>query len=152
VLAGAIALALAVAEGKLAYYSYAKRDLHQTAQGLMLAERRSLAGKRVFQDRWTRADRFVLEHMVGAEAHEAAGVDGFLDSAAPGDYVIVPHPDGDAPELVEVRANRQHRLCRRREGRTAIRGPQSAVRSPQSAVRGPQSAVRSPQSAVSRSA
>ena len=108
-------LALAVAEGKSIYYSYDKRDLRQTVQGLLLAERRNLAGKRVFQDTWTRADRFVLEHVVGAEAREAAGVGGFVRTARRGDYVIVPHPDGDAPEIVQVRANRRHRLCRRRE-------------------------------------
>ena len=110
-----MALALAVAEGKSIFYSYDKRDLRQTVQGLLLAERRNLAGKRVFQDTWTRADRFVLEHVVGAEAREAAGVDGFVRTARRGDYVIVPHPDGDAPEIVQVRANRRHRLCRRRE-------------------------------------
>jgi hypothetical protein len=115
VLAGAVALALAVAEGQTIFYSYDKRDLRHTVQGLLLAERQSLAGKRVFQDTWNRADRFVLEHVVGAEAHEAAGVDGFVRTARPGDYVIVPHPNGDAPELVQVRANRRHRLCRRRE-------------------------------------
>jgi hypothetical protein len=114
VLAGAIALALAVAEGKTIYYSYDKRDVRHTVQGLLLAERQNLAGRRVFQDTWNLADRFVLEHVVGAEAHQAAGVDGFVRTARRGDYVIVPH-DGDAPELVQVRANQRHRLCRRRE-------------------------------------
>ena len=114
-LTGAVALALAVAEGKSIFYSYDKRDLRHTVQGLLLAERHNLVGKRVFQDTWTRADRFVLEHVVGGEAHEAAGVDGFVRTARRGDYIIVPHPNGDAPELVQVRANRRHRLCRRRE-------------------------------------
>ncbi len=114
-LTGAVVMALAVAEGKAFFYSFTMRDLSHTAQGLLLAERENLAGKRVFQDTWTRADRFVLEHVIGGEAREAAGVDGFVRAAHRGDYVIVAHPNGDAPELIEVRANRRHRLCRRRE-------------------------------------
>ena len=110
----AVVLALAVAEGKTIYYSFARRDVHHSVQGLLLAEGKNLAGARVFQDRWTRADRFVLEHVIGGEAHEADGIDGFVREARRGDYVIVPHP-GEDPELVHVRANRRHRLCRRRE-------------------------------------
>ena len=108
-------LALAVAEGKAFFYSFTRRDIGSTAQGLLLAERDSLAGKRVFQDTWTRADRFVLEHVVGGEALEATGLEGFVRTSRRDDYVIVPHPNGDAPELIEVRVNRRHRLCRRRE-------------------------------------
>ena len=115
VLAGAVGLALAVAEGRVCYYSFTKRDLSHTVQGLLLAEGENLAGKRVFQDTWTRADRFVLQHVVGGHALEAAGIDGFVRSAGRGDYVIVPRPDGHGPDLVEVRANRRHLLCRRRE-------------------------------------
>ena len=100
-------------EAGLLYYSYTKRDVRQTVQGLLLAERENLAGKRVYQDTWTRADRFVLEHVVGGEAREAIGIDGFVRSGRRGDYVIVPQPDGAAPEIVEVRANRRHKLCLR---------------------------------------
>ena len=69
----------------------------------------------MFQDTWTRADRFVLEHVVGGYALEAAGVEGFVRTARRGDYVIVPQPDGHGPDIVQVRANRRHLLCRRRE-------------------------------------
>ena len=106
-------LALAVVEGKLGYYSYTMRDVRQTVQGLLLAERGALAGKRVYQDQWTRADRFVLEHVIGGQASEAEGLDGFVRHGRRGDYVIVPQPDGDGSEIVLVRANRRHRLCRR---------------------------------------
>jgi hypothetical protein len=115
VLVGAVVLALAVAEGKAFFYSLTRRDIGSTAQGLLLAERENLAGKRVFQETWSRADRFVLEHVVGGYAVEATGLDGFVRTSRRDDYVIVPRPNGDAPELIEVRVNRHHRLCRRRE-------------------------------------
>ena len=105
--------ALAVVEGKLAYYSYTMRDVRHTVQGLLLEERQTLVGQRVYQDRWTRADRFVLEHVIGGHAREAQGIDGFVRAARRGDYVIVPQPDRGGPEIVLVRANRRHRLCRR---------------------------------------
>ena len=106
-------LALAVVEGKLLFYSYTMRDARHTVQGLLLEERQTLAGQRVYQDRWTRADRFVLEHVIGGHAREAQGIDGFVRAGRRGDYVIVPQPDGDGSEIVLVRANRRHRLCRR---------------------------------------
>ena len=106
-------LALAFVEGKLSHYSYTMRDVRLSVQGLLLEERQTLAGQRVYQDRWTRADRFVLEHVIGGYAREAQGVDGFVRAARRGDYVIVPQPDGDGSEIVLVRANRRHRLCRR---------------------------------------
>jgi hypothetical protein len=110
----AVVLALAVAEGQTIYYSFARRDVHHSVQGLLLAEGRNLAGARVFQARWTRADRFVLEHVLGGQAHEATGIDDLVRAARRGDYVIMPH-HGEAPELVSVRANRRHQLCRVRE-------------------------------------
>jgi len=113
VLPGTVLLALALVEAKLGYYSYTMRDVRQTVQGLLLAERAALAGKRVYQDQWTRADRFVLEHVIGGHAREAQGVDGFVRAGLRGDYVIVPQPDGNGSEIVLVRANRRHRLCRR---------------------------------------
>jgi len=110
-----VLVALAIVEGKLSHYSYTMRDVRQTVQGLLLEERQTLAGHRVYQDRWTRADRFVLEHVIGGYAREAQGVGGFVRAARRGDYVIVPQPDGDGSEIVLVRANRSHRLCRRAE-------------------------------------
>jgi hypothetical protein len=114
-LAGTVVLAILGVEGKLYYYSLTRRDVRQTVQGLLLAERANLAGKRVYQDTWTRADRFVLEHVVGGHARQAVGLDGFVRNGGRGDYVIVPQPNGDAPEVVQVRSNRRHKLCRRAE-------------------------------------
>jgi hypothetical protein len=104
---------LVAVEVKLFHYSYTMRDVRHTVQGLLLAEQQNLAGQRVFQDRWTRADRFVLEHVIGGYARQAQGIDGFARNGRRGDYVIVPQPDGDGSEVVLVRANRRHRLCRR---------------------------------------
>jgi hypothetical protein len=110
-----VLLALVAAEGKVFYYSYTMRDLRQTVQGLLLAERETLAGQRVYQDQWTRADQFVLEHVIGGYAREAQGINGFVRNGRRGDYVIVPQPDADGSGVVLVRANRRHRLCRRAE-------------------------------------
>ena len=115
ILAAAMVLSCAVAEGKLLYYSYTKRDLRNTVQGLLLDERYQIAGHRVFKDSWwDRADRFVLKHVVGAEAGEARDVRAFMRQARRGDFLIST-PDGDEPELIHVRSNARHRLCRRRE-------------------------------------
>ena len=101
-------------EGKLFYYSLTRRDVRHTVQGLLLDERANLVGKRVYQDTWTRADRFVLEHVVGGHARQAVGLDGFVRNGRLGDYVIVPN-NGEAPEVVPVRSNRRHKLCKRAE-------------------------------------
>ena len=114
-LAAAVVLALAVAESRAFFYSFTRRDHGHTVQGLLLAERHNLTGKRVFQDTWTRADRVVLEHVAGASAHEANDVEEFLRTARPDDYVIVAHADGNAPEIIPVRRNRRHVLCRLRK-------------------------------------
>jgi len=115
ILAGCLVLALAVAEGKLIYYSYARRDVRNTVQGLLLAEKPQLAGHRVFKDSWwNRADRFVLEHVVGAVPGEAETVRQFKRHANGGDFFISA-PNGDDPELLHIRSNARHRLCRRRE-------------------------------------
>ena len=105
-------LAWAVAEGKLLYYSHNRRDITHTVQGLLLSERSQLAGRRVFMQEWTRADRFVLEHIVGGEARKATDVDGFVRHGRPGDYYIS-GADTEHPQLQHVRATRSYRLCLR---------------------------------------
>ena len=47
-------------------------------------ERQTLAGQRVYQEDWTRADRFVLEHVIGGDARQAEGVEGFVQAAGRG--------------------------------------------------------------------
>ena len=112
-LAGVVVLALAIAEGKLLFYSYTRRDLEPTVQGLLWQERTRLAGRQVFMEEWTRADRFVLQYIVGARPRQAPTVSRFISDANRGDFIIRPHSDSDTPELVAVRKNRRHRLCRR---------------------------------------
>ena len=106
-------LTLAVAEGKLLFYSYTRRDIEHTVQGLLLQERERLVGRQVFMERWTRADRFVLEHIVGGIAREAPTVTRFIGEANRGDFIIRSQADDYLPELVPVRKNRRHRLCLR---------------------------------------
>ena len=106
-------LALAVAEGKLQWYSYNRRDLRNTVQGLLLDERERLAGRRVFKTEWSRADQFVLEHVVHARSSRATDLDEFLRHARRGDFVVTAEGVGLRPEIVAVRSIRGHRLCRR---------------------------------------
>jgi hypothetical protein len=113
VLAGVIVIVSAFAEGKLLFYSYSRRDREHTVQGLLLQERQRVAGRQVFMERWTNADRFVLEHVIGGTGREAPTVSRFVAEANRGDLIVRPQPDSDTPELVAVRRNRRHRLCRR---------------------------------------
>jgi hypothetical protein len=112
-LAWVIVLALAVAEGKLVFYSLTRRDIEHTVQGLILHERERVAGRQVFMERWTRADRFVLEHIVGGIAREAPTVTRFIGEANRGDFIIRSQAADYLPELVPVKKNRRHRLSRR---------------------------------------
>jgi 4-amino-4-deoxy-L-arabinose transferase-like glycosyltransferase len=112
-LVAGLVLVAAVAEGKLLYYSYARRDLRNTVQGMLLAERQQIAGHQVFKDSWwNRADRFVLEHIVGGEPREAEDNQRFKGQARRGDFFIAA-ANGQDPELVHIRSNSRHRLCRR---------------------------------------
>ena len=110
-LAGVVILALGVAEGKLLWYSHTRRDLGNTVQGLLLDERQRLAGRRVFKAHWNRADRFVLDHVVGAHASDTNGVEGFVRDGRRGDFVVLSETNDEHPEVVEIRKNRSHRLC-----------------------------------------
>ena len=112
-LAGVVLLALATAEGKLLFYSYTRRDLEPTVQGLLLHERARLAGRQVFMESWNRADLFVVQYIVGAKPREAPTVSRFISEANRGDFIVRPHHESDAPELVSVRRNGRHLLCRR---------------------------------------
>jgi hypothetical protein len=100
-----------VAEAKLLYYSYTRRDVTNTVQGLLLAEKAHLTGRRVFMAGWTRGDRFVLEHIVGGRAEVAPDAESFVRHARPGDFYIS-GPDSDHSELQQVRVNRRHKLGR----------------------------------------
>ena len=114
-------VAAAFAESKLLFYSYSRRDLEYTVQGLLLQERQRVAGHQVFMERWSNADRFVLEHVIGGTGREAPTISRFVADAKRGDLIVRPQPEGDTPELVAVRGNRRHRLCRRAEDAPGLR-------------------------------
>jgi 4-amino-4-deoxy-L-arabinose transferase-like glycosyltransferase len=111
-LVGLVVLAAAVAEGKLIWYSYHHRDLRQSAQGLLLDEGDAVAGRRVFRNRWDRAEIFVIRHVLKAERALASDVDDFLSQSQPGDYFLSSH-DVTHPELTLAQAHRRYRLYRR---------------------------------------
>jgi 4-amino-4-deoxy-L-arabinose transferase-like glycosyltransferase len=110
-LVAAMLLAFAVAESKLIFYSYARRSLEGSAQGLLLAERDRLRSRRIFRAGWTRSGLFVAEHIVGAQAVEAYGEDDFLERGAPGDYMLMRSASADYTRLACVNANRRYALC-----------------------------------------
>lgn len=86
------------AEGRMVWRSFRHRDIRHSVQGVLLAERAGLAGRRVFRERWNHADRFVLEKVVGGKA-----------------LVFGPEADATTPTggdvaLVEDAARREWRL------------------------------------------
>ena len=107
-------IALGVAEGRLISYSFRYRDVGNSAQGLLLAEKDRLAGRRVFRDHWDRADIFVLGGVVGADRGLADYPEHFLRDSRPGDYLLSSQ-DADRPDLVLVRSDGRLSLYRRRQ-------------------------------------
>ena len=113
-LAVVVVMAFLVAEGRLVVYSHAYRDLSRSTQGLLLAERRQLAGHQVFGDRWNYAELFVLRALVGAEHRTAPDADAFLRESGAGSYFMSAHAI-DRPELEIVGSNRRYWLYRRQD-------------------------------------
>jgi hypothetical protein len=109
--AAVVIVALGVAEGRLAWYSYRYRDLSLSDQSLLLIERRHLHRRRLYQDRGTRAGHFVAEAVVGAESHPLEDGRAFMQVSRPGDYLLTAEPCSTRG-LVMVRAGRRHFLCR----------------------------------------
>ena len=87
-LAVVVVVALGVAESKLLWYSWNKRDLGSSVQGLMLAEAHQLAGRLVFRERWDFADTFVLRALVRGDTQSCSGIDDCLTRSKEGDYLI----------------------------------------------------------------
>jgi len=100
----------------LIWYSYHMRDLRYSGQGLMIEERDQLAGRRIFRDRWPRAGRFVLEHIVEGNPMIAEDELDFLTRGAPGDYILFSNRQVAYSRLPCVRANLRFALCRYPEG------------------------------------
>jgi len=119
VLVGVTLVALGIAEGKLLWYSWHKRDLASSTQGLVLAERRELAHRRVFASNWNHADRFVVEALVGARPAVTVSVKEFLSKSHAGDY-LVSTAGFEATTLELVRSNRDHALYRRTDDLSSV--------------------------------
>jgi hypothetical protein len=107
-----LVVAVGVAEGRLVWHSFNKRDLSHSVQGLLLAERDQLAGTRVYRHVWDRADMFVLDALVAAEPRLAPDLTDFLRDGRPGDH-FVSSRDLEHPSLTLVRSDGHHRLYRR---------------------------------------
>ena len=112
VLATLLVIVFAVAEGRIAYYSYHYRDLAHSTQGLLLAEKTELRGHEIFRDRWNYAEMFVLRALVGAEHRPAADLEVFLHDSRPGNYFISAEPI-NRPDFYMVRSNGHQWLYRR---------------------------------------
>jgi hypothetical protein len=85
---GLVVAGLLLAEGRLIWYSLRTRDLGRSPQGLLLAERDALRSTTVFRAQWNHADRFVLEHLVGATPAVAGDVVRFMSLSRPGDCLL----------------------------------------------------------------
>jgi len=93
-----------VAEGRLIAYSHWRRDIDQSAQGVLLAERHRLTSHRIYRLRWNYADIFVVRALAGAEHLVVADFSSLSSHIKPGDFYLSPTPltfDG----FVLVRSN-----------------------------------------------
>lgn len=99
-------VAVSVAESKLLWYSYQRRDLRFSGQSLLLAERERLRGQRIFLESDERAWHFVAEAIVGA-------IPVHVGNPEEGEYVLSTRPCGtDRMEL--LRSTATGFLCQHR--------------------------------------
>jgi 4-amino-4-deoxy-L-arabinose transferase-like glycosyltransferase len=109
--AASFAMALGVAEGKLAWHSYQLLDVKRSAQSLFLSQGPAIAGQHVYATTWPHADRFVVR-TVGGRCLRAESVDAFLAASHADDLWLGP-PDADA-RLVPLATTGRQTLYRRR--------------------------------------
>jgi hypothetical protein len=112
-LAALLTVVVLVAEGKLIWTSYVRRDPSRSVQGLLFAERHEIRGQRVYRERWNNAEVFVLDALIGAHRGLAKDLIHFLRESCPGDY-FVSTPDLNHPDLTIVRRNAGRALYRRK--------------------------------------
>jgi 4-amino-4-deoxy-L-arabinose transferase-like glycosyltransferase len=118
-LAVATVVAFGVAEAKLWAYSYHYRDLHLSAQGLLLEQRDRFVGHRVFRDRLDRGATFVAG-LIGVRLEVAANTSDFLHSSQPGDFFLMSSPPHRGRSSVRVvRSMGGHWLLEHREPQTS---------------------------------
>jgi hypothetical protein len=104
-----VLVAFVATEGRLAWYSYAFRDMDRSIQGLLIAERERVTQNRIFSRDWSNADVFVLRAIVRADDHVASGADDFLLKSTPGDF-FAGAPGLERPGLLHVRSIGAHAL------------------------------------------
>lgn len=114
-IATACVVALGVAEGKLLWNSYHRRDLSLSGQSLLLAERARLTGQRLLLEPHARASYFVATAMVGAQAWNVVGRRQLLTDSREGDYVLKVTPCNFGL-MDTISTNGRRWLCRRRAG------------------------------------
>ena len=104
------ALALVVAEAKLAWHSYMLLDLNRSAQSLVLSQREALSGRRIYASEWPHADRFVVRTVHG-QCEIAADITGFLAASGPQDFWL--GPPAEDPRIVPIASTGRQTLYRR---------------------------------------
>ena len=116
VLVGALALLALVAETKLVAYSFQYRDLRLSDQGVLMAERKRLTGRKVYRDSLSRGATFVATHIVGATALDVPDSETFIKESQPDDYLMTTRTISD-PDVELIRTGGGFNLYRRCEPR-----------------------------------
>jgi len=109
----AIMLAFGVAEGRLVWNSFARRDLNGSAQGVIKGQAGQLAGRRVYSAEWSRSEQFVAHALAGAEPIYVNDVETFWRESRAGDYLFARQEQADdrlARVAVNSRAGLYYRL------------------------------------------
>jgi 4-amino-4-deoxy-L-arabinose transferase-like glycosyltransferase len=105
-------LALGAAETRLIWYSVHRRSLAQSTQGFLLAQQEQLSGYRVFRTHWSNSELFVLNAVVGGNAHEARSLDEFFHVSVAGDFWLA-RGELTTPGLALVQSKKNEWLYRR---------------------------------------
>ncbi len=107
-----VVLAAGVAESRIVWHSFNRRDLARSEQGLLLAHKSELKGQMIYRGAWTRSEIFVADHLIGARHDLAPDVPHFLDDSSRGDFFI--HRGAvESDALVLIGTNGRHYLYQR---------------------------------------
>jgi hypothetical protein len=108
-----VVIAFGIAEGKMLWYSWTRRDISLSEQSLLVEERSRLKGQRVYlEPDSSRATRFVTEVLAGATPASMADDGAFFRESQGGDYRLSSVSCGRL-HLEKVRSSRHQFLCRR---------------------------------------
>jgi hypothetical protein len=106
-------LMFCLAEAKLLWYSFDKRDLANSSQALLLRQRDRLHGHQLYQQGGSRADYFVATAIVGVVPQAITSDSDFARQSTEGDYLLTDRPCG-GPGEQRIDMNGKFNLCRRR--------------------------------------